>query len=287
MRKAIIRKIKSRKGASLSIAMLLFMVCAVVGGIILAAATAAGGRVNELAEADKRYYSVTSAAELLAEAISGKEITIEQTMTIYTNAAGERVKSNGAPWSADDEDPVAKISVIDGMTDVSKEENLSFLAFEAEKLLRANGLKIDETSDSDKRLWYYSYSACDGYDPSSEAGSVMVDGSDKTFKIGLYNASNNKLGSDVACSGYVEKDGTLVINVTGSSADDDTPPSASEHLYSLNIIMKPTYSETQIDETGDMVPKYVEASGSTEYITEKAVTISSTISWYLSSIEKA
>ena len=62
----ICQKLKSKSGASLSIAMLVFLVCAVLGVVCVAAATASAGRLSKLAENDRRYYAVASAAELLA-----------------------------------------------------------------------------------------------------------------------------------------------------------------------------------------------------------------------------
>jgi len=75
------KKLKSNSGMSLLMALLLFLVCAVVGAVVLTAATAAAGRAGELAEMDRRYYSVSSAAELLARELSGKSVEVERTKT--------------------------------------------------------------------------------------------------------------------------------------------------------------------------------------------------------------
>ena len=61
------RKLNSQRGASLTFALLLFLVCAVVGSAVLVAGTAAAGRMSKIAEMDQRYYSVNSAARLLIE----------------------------------------------------------------------------------------------------------------------------------------------------------------------------------------------------------------------------
>lgn len=76
---AIRNKIRSRRGASLTFALLLFLVCAVVGSVVLVAGTAASGRMSQIAEMDQRYYSVNSAARLLIDTIDGKEVTIIET----------------------------------------------------------------------------------------------------------------------------------------------------------------------------------------------------------------
>ncbi len=92
-------KLRSRRGASISFALLLFLVCAVVGSVVLVAGTAAAGRISQAAEADQRYYSVTSAAELLKGQIEGDMnrvvITQEDTTPITDGVLG--TTSKGSP----------------------------------------------------------------------------------------------------------------------------------------------------------------------------------------------
>ena len=76
---AIKNKISSQRGASLTFALLIFLVCAVVGSVVLAAGTVAAGRMSQIAEADQRYYSVNSAARLLISLIDEKPVTIIET----------------------------------------------------------------------------------------------------------------------------------------------------------------------------------------------------------------
>lgn len=73
------QKLMSQTGASITFALLLFLVCAVVGSVVLTAGTAAAGRLSELAESDQRYYSVTSAAQLLRTMVEGETVTIVKT----------------------------------------------------------------------------------------------------------------------------------------------------------------------------------------------------------------
>ena len=72
-------KLRSEKGASISFALLLFLVCAVTGSVILAAATAAAGRLSRLVESDQRYYSVTSSAEMLKADLDNKTVQVVRT----------------------------------------------------------------------------------------------------------------------------------------------------------------------------------------------------------------
>ena len=49
---ALKNKIKSQRGASITFALLLFLVCAVISGIVIVAATAASGRMDQIAESE-------------------------------------------------------------------------------------------------------------------------------------------------------------------------------------------------------------------------------------------
>ncbi len=75
------KKLRSQTGASLTFALLLFLVCAVVGSVVLTAGTAAAGRMSKITEMDQRFYSVNSAARLLIELIDDKPVTIIETRT--------------------------------------------------------------------------------------------------------------------------------------------------------------------------------------------------------------
>ena len=84
------QKLNSQTGASISFALLLFLVCAVVGSVVLVAGTSAAGRVSRLPEMDQRYYSVTSAAGLLCDTLSGETVTLTKITTTTT-----RLNENG------------------------------------------------------------------------------------------------------------------------------------------------------------------------------------------------
>ncbi len=83
MGRTALDKLRSRKGASLTFALLAFLVCAVISAVLLASASAATGRLSNLAETDQRYYAVTSAAQLFCDELEGQQFTIERTHTNY------------------------------------------------------------------------------------------------------------------------------------------------------------------------------------------------------------
>ena len=81
MRTKLKEKLHSRRGASITFALLLFMVCAAIGSVVLASATATAGRASGNYEYDQRYFAVTSAAELLRETLNGESMTVTTTQT--------------------------------------------------------------------------------------------------------------------------------------------------------------------------------------------------------------
>ena len=78
MKRLILKKLRSNEGASLTYAILLFLVCAVIGTIVLTAGTIASGRLAEKAEMDQRYYHVVSTAEFLKDTLDNQKVVIKR-----------------------------------------------------------------------------------------------------------------------------------------------------------------------------------------------------------------
>lgn len=75
----IIKKYKNTSGASIFIALIFLLLCALVGSVVLTAASASSGRLVNLKKNEQSYYTVLSAAKLLKNEIihSRVEITSE------------------------------------------------------------------------------------------------------------------------------------------------------------------------------------------------------------------
>ena len=69
-------KAASQRGASITFALLLFLVCAVISSVVIVAATAASGRMSGQTDMDERYYAVTAVAGKLCKLIDGKEVVV-------------------------------------------------------------------------------------------------------------------------------------------------------------------------------------------------------------------
>ena len=91
----------SRTGASITFALLLFLVCAVIGSVVLVAGTAASGRFSKIAESDRRYYAVTSAACLIRDSLKDAKVTSTRTGTAdYTETVSYKKNDSGYPQTA-------------------------------------------------------------------------------------------------------------------------------------------------------------------------------------------
>lgn len=97
------KKLRSEKGATITFALLLFLVCAVLAVVIIIASTAAAGRMSGLSEADQEYYSVTSASQLLKDSLGDQSITIAEVKDIETTTSyKEEGDVNSIDASSDD-----------------------------------------------------------------------------------------------------------------------------------------------------------------------------------------
>lgn len=97
-------KLKDQRGASITYALLIFLICAVASSIIIVASSAVAGRMANVPRSDRRYYAVTSAAGLLKDQIDGKTLVVtkkgEGKDAVYT------VKYEGAVANTDRKEDV-------------------------------------------------------------------------------------------------------------------------------------------------------------------------------------
>lgn len=270
-------------------AILLFMICAVLGGIILASATAASGRLKNLVESDKRYYSVTSAAQLLAKELSGTKVVIERSRKFsqFTDATGGEIENAPAGVALPAEE--YKVQTTEAKNTYNSLTECSFLARAANKLLFGSdaenayggtGGEGADTETDENAIWNASFSS-DSVDPEDEASYIATD----TFAMKLQTNRNvlDEGGKNckVQCEAKVQSDGTIVIDIWNVN-DDETK---HDDEFTLRLVMRPDYMETQTDEVEGAVP-VTAAGGETVFVTTKKTTKTSTISWFVLSVKK-
>ena len=214
MHKRFIRKLKSNKGASLSMALLLFLVCAAIGAVILTAATASAGRLSSLAEMDQRYYSVSSAAELLEQELTGK------TVIVYRKS----VKTS-------------KSIITDTTTDLDPEYEYTF---------EINGENAtDAASFLSQRAKHLVFGDVDLNNHDNEAGlreamnglMTHADTRGGSFKVS-HTDDFSDLDAEVRWS--MKSDGTLVFKISNVS---DGEGNKNNNKYTLVLTLIPTVTE--------------------------------------------
>ena len=171
---AMKNKIKSQRGASITFALLIFLVCAVVSSAVIVAATTAAGRLSTMEEMDERYYAVTDACELLCKRLDGKTVTVQYT-----------IKEDGSiSATADiDDNPI--------LNDVSEK-----LISKAEGIILPTGLtqpikiKVDDgTKEYSCRIQETLQGGTLTFDVSAEGGTINR-GTYKAYKLSAIFASN-------------------------------------------------------------------------------------------------
>lgn len=107
---AVQRKLHDRSGATLTVALLFFIMCSAAGSVILAAATTSTGRLTELQASDQNYYAVVSAAKLIRDEIDGQTIGVKQTET-KTTIVTTKTDNGGTPEDPTDDTIVEETKI--------------------------------------------------------------------------------------------------------------------------------------------------------------------------------
>ena len=291
MLRQVHQKLRSRTGASITYALLLFLVCAVIGAVVLTAGTAAAGRVSKMAEMDQRYYSVTSAAELLAQELAGqdKTITITRTRTIkeevstaYTvtipdTDGGVATVTPGASVSV--KTAQYKTTITAGSTEVFKSEP-DWITYPTPDGYAGDALPIDKSFLTQRaiELLFGSETKCNT-DAAMNCSMSAAATTTTNFTLTVKDSAEEEIKElkvDGTCE--LKSDGSLVIILSNSEGDP----------YKLRLTFTPVIKENASTSSGSEPTTRVNTStGYTETKTSKTVLVKTAeIYWTLSSVEK-
>ena len=213
-----LKKLKSNNGISILVALLLFLVCTVIGSIVLAAATAASGRISGLEESDRRYYAVKSAAELFRDALDENELTVtrqkeqDQTYTWYDD--GPR----GTPA-----------------------EGATRYTFQYQ--MKGGAAKAISSVDTESLLTEATLDYVLGVGARTKSDDTLAHQPGKNFawpepkKLKVTNSENDKLVVDVTVE---TQDGAL--RFTFQNHFKDTPSAMENQKFTLSFTLTPTYT---------------------------------------------
>ncbi|MBE6998536.1 MAG: hypothetical protein E7427_10275 [Ruminococcaceae bacterium] len=246
-------KLKSNTGASLSMALFLFLICTVASAVILTAATVAAGRAAAVDEMDARYYAVSSAAELLAKELSGKTVTITRVKT-ETSIVTTNWNADGAYQGSSREDKAATV-------ETTPDSPADFLTAEAFRLMFGSFAEYNT-----EPAMTYSFSDGKGHDALPL--SLTHDGAPTGADLDLSGSKTTvTLKADGTMELSLEKDGyqllmtmTPEINEkTGTARESSTEATVNDDNSSVEVtttITKTTKTST-IRWTVDSIRKVV------------------------------
>lgn len=275
MRSNICKKLGSEKGASILFALLLFLVCAVIGAIVLTAATAAAGRAAKLAESDQRYHSVASAAELISHELSGQPVTIvrehKQVTTktqryIYEMVGGNSVNTpDGAPSTSTTDTYTTTVgsgAAITGSNQAIDTSTMSMLSAEAVRLLfKGNSCNNDAAMN-------YVF-----------GGSGTL-GTSTLFTLEHTTSATGVSGGALKINGSIDiaSDGSMTVTLTNAEGSDK---------FSVAITLLPAFENHEYTDKNDSQSVATAADGKsyTETVTTtNTIRKVSTVTWTVSSI---
>ena len=176
---AMKNKIKSQKGASITFALLIFLVCAVVSSAVIVAATTAAGRMSTMEEMDERYYAVTDACELLCRRLDGQTATVK-----YTEDTNGKI--------------ITATAVVEGDNPILKDVSEKLILGTEGNILPTGLTQPIEISGKDGTTKYscsiseYLQSGTLTFDVNAEGGKIN-NGTYKAYKLSAIFASNVKL----------------------------------------------------------------------------------------------
>ena len=260
----LIKKLRTERGASLMVSLLLFLVCATLGSVVLTAGTAASGRIASMSEMDQRYYSVTSAAELVANELTDKTVTITRIST-----------------TVNDGTPVYETQI--DFTGVSEQRRLAYLESEGKNVCYnsiGDPQNLDFLTQRAVDLMFGS-NRCN----TEAAMSYSFAGNTATNTESIVSFTVRHSGTaegidaeklDVKADCTVKPDGTMLIklyNVKRDGEEDDGKK------YTLLLTLTPSFDETE--NTSEQTSYAHE--GTTTTLT---VTKTSSVKWSVASVRK-
>lgn len=132
------RKIKSEEGASLSVALLFFLVCAIVGSVILAAATSSMGRMKNLSSTEKDKDAVYSTARLVVRRMAGRNLADDEVLPKLLN-----LQNNGSTGAASASDIASGTQIICNAADNTLTAGAEFSFY---RTVNGDGTTVDSST---------------------------------------------------------------------------------------------------------------------------------------------
>ncbi len=235
MKMAAVTRLKQEDGASLSLALLFFVICGVAASMILAAASATAGKMEQIPAADQKRFTVESAAAFLRDELkyTGNTIKIKEVQVIdeknsYNNWDDVTYYFLGKDGTLSDENSWQKI-------DSSDSSAASLLAAYVINYYVPLGLDEDseeETEDTDE---------LEGSDASADSGTS----GDSEKNDGSADSENEIVNEDVG-SESKDKSRVFMISVNVEDAQEGEGQTAQKLQAKVEFTMDSDYGITAV-----------------------------------------
>ena len=293
LRRMMSAKIRSNRGASLIFALLLFLVCTVIGSVVLAAGTASAGRMSKLGESDQRYYSVTSAAQLLAKELTDKEIRIVRTCQETNTTEYELENDKLTPKAGFPEKTYAyettlyRRNTTDTGEYIFESENPSIYSYKEIKKVTDTDQPFYSTTDDrsflSERAVNYLFGSQNCNKDTAMGLSFSSSENEESGTFTMEHSNNNEILKIIG-KYNVEKDGTIILTLWYKNPEEEVSQN-----FSLVITLQPEFHETErtFTDNTDSSPKPDPDSPGSYIATTVTTTIkTSDVTWKLGTITK-
>ena len=268
------KKLKSQNGASISFALLLFLVCATAGAVVLAAGTAAAGRLSQMVNMDKRYYSASSAAALLAKEIEGKKVTIVRSRVEKVT----KITTYNESGTQTDQEEKYKLKYETIVNELKEVKDIPEASDRPDS--EGNSTEIFWTSFLTKQACYLMFEDGNCNTDAALNRSFGLSSAKEPMQLTLTGVGESLAALNITGTATLNIDGSIEFEI-GSTVDKDT--------YTLILRLNPVINESSSSSMTSDPPSYSYGAGGgfTETLTTtETTTITSTISWDVESIQK-
>lgn len=254
---AIKKRLKSETGASLMLALLFFVLCAVCASVIITAATAASAGVRLAARADSAYYSSSSAARYLNGVFEKTELvlresrkkTVKTTVRTRIESISREDGSTEEIRVSEEESEISYKYTCPYILPLTASDSLQkeFLTNELVMPLYQRQLAAVYDGNMEGELSYESISAISGGEIAvdeeqyerlwnTSLGDVALRGiPEKKISIRLFRdgSADRELSSTALIA--AQNDGSLSISKIKSDAEENTEEGISPYTLSISI----------------------------------------------------
>lgn len=280
----IMMKMRSERGASITFALLAFLVCAVLSTVIIVASTTAAGRVSKLTETDKGYYSVTSAAEMLENILGNETVTIlKEEKKTRTTTYNEKGEAEGPPVVADVPNGT-KYYLVPGVFNISGEKNAQGKFYYEGFPITTNGAKksvdYSKYGNSMKLAAYVAlqYDQCTATAPVRKFNLELIPG---ITDGSILNADLDCTLTRTVESAQLKKDGSLIARIISIKEDKQ---GNKQQGYKLDMVYEADVKSSQDSiVVGEINP--AENRNNNKVVEDLRIYEKTSIKWLLTEIE--